>query len=106
MAPPPIAVVGIGGIFPQAPNLERFWENIRNGRSASRKVPEDRWVVPSSSVFDPEVGREDKVYSKHGCFIENFNLDPDGLNIDPKLLEGLDPLFHLVLHAGRQAFEE
>ena len=106
MSLPPIAVVGIGGIFPQAPDPEQFWENIRDGRSASREVPEGRWAVPSSSVVDPRIGRVDKVYSTRGCFIEGFRMDPRGLKIDPALLEGLDPLYHLVLHAGRQAFED
>lgn len=29
-----IAVVGMAGRFPQAPTLERFWENLRNGVEA------------------------------------------------------------------------
>ena len=29
-----------------------------------------------------------------------------GLNLDPSLLRGLDPLFSLVLHAGRQAYRD
>ena len=41
-----VAIVGIGGIFPGAPHLEQFWDNIRNGRSAAREVPDGRWLLP------------------------------------------------------------
>jgi acyl transferase domain-containing protein len=33
--PAEIAVVGLGGIFPDAPNIEAFWKNIRGGRGRS-----------------------------------------------------------------------
>ncbi len=26
-----IAIIGMAGRFPQAPNLQRFWENLRQG---------------------------------------------------------------------------
>ena len=33
---PPVAIVGIGGIFPDALNVEEFWQNVKAGRSAAR----------------------------------------------------------------------
>jgi len=107
-APPSVAIVGIGGIFPDAPDLERFWSNIRNGRSATRDVPAGRWQIPADAAFDPAVGTPDRVYSRRGCFIDQI---PDaaalnGLSIDPARLEGLDPLFHLLIHAGKRAFDD
>ncbi len=103
-----VAVVGIGGIFPDAPELERFWDNIRHGRSAVREVPDGRWPVPAAELFSPEVGSVDRVYSRHGCFIEKLPplTELTGLAIDPELLSGLDPLFHLLLHAGGRAFAD
>jgi acyl transferase domain-containing protein/3-hydroxymyristoyl/3-hydroxydecanoyl-(acyl carrier protein) dehydratase len=103
-----IAIVGIGGIFPDAPDLTSFWDNIRNCRSAVREVPEGRWMVPADSVFDPEPGKADCVYSRRGCFIDRLPSAatlPD-LAIDPALLDGLDPLFHLLIHAGKRAFDD
>ena len=32
-----IAVVGMGGVFPDAPELDRFWDNIAHGRCAWRR---------------------------------------------------------------------
>ncbi len=102
----PIAVVGMGGIFPGAANLDRFWANIAAGVDASREVPSGRWVLDPASAYDPEVGRADKVYSTRGCFIEDFHLDKRDLDLDPDVVTALDPLFHLALHAGRQAVED
>jgi acyl transferase domain-containing protein/3-hydroxymyristoyl/3-hydroxydecanoyl-(acyl carrier protein) dehydratase len=107
-AGPSVAIVGIGGIFPDAPDLSRFWDNIRAGRSAAREVPAGRWHLPADAVFDPEPGSPDRVYSRSGCFIEALPplTELAGLDLDPALLAGLDPLFHLLLHAGHRAFAD
>ena len=40
---PPIAIVGVGAVLPDAPNAVQFWENIKNGRYSITEVPHDRW---------------------------------------------------------------
>src|SRR5262249_46492166 len=101
-----VAIVGIGGIFPGAPDLEQFWANIVAARDATGEVPPARWAVDPGEVFDPRVGQADCVYSTRGGFVEDFHLDPEGLDLDPGLLDRLDPMFHLALHAGRQAWRD
>ncbi len=103
-----VAVVGIGGIFPDAPDLERFWDNIRNGRSAAREVPPSRWSLSADAAFDPVQGTPDRVYSRRGCFIDGLPpiAELAGLGLDPELVAGLDPLFQLLLHAGKRAFAD
>jgi len=98
-----VAIVGIGGIFPDAPELDRFWQNIITGHSAAREVPPDRWAVPADSVFAPEIAARDKVYSRRGCFVSAIPRVVPAPG-EPAIPTGLDPLFHLLLHAGRQAF--
>ncbi|HEV2946093.1 MAG TPA: beta-ketoacyl synthase N-terminal-like domain-containing protein [Gemmataceae bacterium] len=102
----PIAIVGIGGIFPQSLTLDQFWTNIRDGVDTSQEVPPGRWLLDIEDAYDPRIAQPDKVYSKRGCFVEGFQLDPEGLNIDRDLLQKLDPVFHLCLHAGRQAWQD
>ena len=102
--PEPIAVVGLGGIFPDAPDLPKFWENIVERRCAARDVPRGRWLLSPKDVFDPRKGAADKVYSLKACLIEGFVPDLGGFDIPAASLESLDPLFHLGLHAARQAF--
>ncbi|BDV42215.1 hypothetical protein GURASL_11380 [Geotalea uraniireducens] len=105
---PSVAIVGIGGIFPDAPDLERFWDNIRHGRSAAREVPAGRWLLPADAAYAPETGAADRVYSRRGCFIDHLPpLDElAGLAVAPERLAGLDPLFQLLLHAGKRAFAD
>jgi acyl transferase domain-containing protein/3-hydroxymyristoyl/3-hydroxydecanoyl-(acyl carrier protein) dehydratase len=104
--PARIAIVGIGGVFPASLTPEQFWANVAGGVDVSREVPPGRWLLDPRAAYDPRVGTTDHVYSTRGCFIEGFRLDPTGLDLDPALLDRLDPVFHLALHAGRQAFED
>jgi len=99
----PVAIVGAGGIFPGAPDLRAFWENVSGGVCSSREAPAGRWLLSPDEAFDPRKGEPDKVYSKKACFIEGFKFDPAGLDLRPGFLERLDPVFHLALHAARQA---
>ncbi len=101
-----VAIVGIGGIFPDSPDLARFWGNVETGTAATREVPPGRWLLDPADAFDPVVGRADRVYSTRGCFVDGFRLDPDGLDLDPATLDRLDPMFHLALHAGRAAWRD
>jgi PfaB family protein len=103
-----VAIVGIGGIFPDAPDLARFWDNIRLARNVSRVAPEGRWHLPVERAYHPEVGRVDHVYSPYGCFIDEIPTAADltGLASGFRLPDGLDPLFHLLLHAGKRAFDD
>jgi len=104
---PSVAIVGIGGIFPDAPELTKFWENISLARSAAREVPDGRWQISADTAFDAEAGKPDHVYSRRGCFIDAIPplSELSGLAIDPETASGLDPLFHLLLHAGKRAFD-
>jgi len=107
MQSPSVAIVGIGGIFPDAPDLTAFWNNIRSAKSATREVPEGRWQLSADAAFDPEPGKADHVYSRRGCFIDAIPeaAELSGLRLEPAYLKGLDPLYHLLLHAGTRAFD-
>ncbi len=101
-----VAIVGMGGIFPDSPDLARFWANIVGGVATSREVPPGRWRLDPADAYDPGVAVPDHVYSTRGCFITGFQFDPAGLNLDPEFVAGLDPVFHLSLHAARAAWED
>jgi acyl transferase domain-containing protein/3-hydroxymyristoyl/3-hydroxydecanoyl-(acyl carrier protein) dehydratase len=101
--PASIAVVGLGGVFPGARDLESFQRNLLDGADAVREVPPGRWVVDPRDAFDPTPGL-DRCYCTAGCFVEDFEFDPGGLNLDS--IDGLDPVYQLALHAGRDAWAE
>ncbi|MFM8470149.1 MAG: beta-ketoacyl synthase N-terminal-like domain-containing protein, partial [Limisphaerales bacterium] len=100
----PIAIVGLGGVFPGARTLDEFWQIIATGRDTSRPAPAGRWRLSSADILHPTPGTPDRVYTDRACFIDGFSLDPAGLAIDGDLLAQLDPVVHLLLSAGRDAF--
>ena len=103
-----VAIVGVGGIFPMSPTLERFWETINGNIDTSRQPPQGRWLLEPDEIYDPSIGAADKVYSKKGCFIDDEEnpANIDGLDIDPGFLAELDPMYRLLLRAGHQAFQD
>ncbi len=102
-----IAVVGIGGVFPQAADLDRFWDNIVEKRSASALVPQNRWAAPLSEMVRP-VPEIDRAYSERMCLISDELLqrvrgEVSDLGIDKRLFDRLDPLYPILLHAVKSA---
>jgi acyl transferase domain-containing protein len=102
----PIAVIGMGGVFPDASNPKALWENILKGRDSSREVPPGRWGVNPQGVHDKIPGAVDRVSTTCGCFIRETLPDLGDLHISRDFLDRLDPLFHLLLRAGKQAFDD
>src|SRR6267154_5066519 len=97
---PRIAIVGLGGLFSQSPTLEHFWSHIRNGVDTAREVPPRRWLLSRQDAFHPVPGMPDKVYSTKACLIDET---------DPARACGVafgDPLYSLILHAGKKAWSD
>ncbi len=101
----PIAIVGMGGVFPGAMDCAQLWEHVAAGRSMSREVPAGRWAISMADAYAEKLAA-DKVYSKRGCFVDDFVCDVEGLKISRAELDRLDPMFHLLLHAGRAAWRD
>jgi len=101
----PIAVVGMAGLFPGAPDLDIFWQNIINKVEATSEVPKNRWIVDPDLMYHPDP-MPDKALSRRCCLIHDFRFDPEGIDIDKDLINELDPLYHLVLHTGRAAVSD
>lgn len=100
----PIAIVGLGGVFPNAADLSRYWEIIEQGTDTSSVVPAGRWALPPKDVLDTSGIHPDKVYTDRGCFIQDYSLDLDGLEISREFVNRLDEVCRLLLYAGRQAW--
>jgi acyl transferase domain-containing protein/3-hydroxymyristoyl/3-hydroxydecanoyl-(acyl carrier protein) dehydratase len=99
-----VAIVGYGGVFPGANDPEGLWSNVVEGVDATRDVPPGRWILEPRDAYDPRVSKLDRVYATRGGFIEGFQPDLGGLNLDRELVDRLDPMFHLALHAAARAW--
>ncbi|MCP3951773.1 MAG: hypothetical protein GY697_06070, partial [Desulfobacterales bacterium] len=97
-----IAVVGLGGIFPGANNVGRFWENIISGVDCCGTVPAQRWIAPAAAMVSTDF-EPDTALSDRACLIDEFEFDVNNWPFEPDFLRSLDPLYHLVLQAAKEA---
>ncbi len=102
---PPIAVVGMAGLFPGASDLPMFWRNIVAKFDANREVPPNRWIADAKRMVS-RTPAPDKALHRRGCFIDPLTFDPAGFDLPPDLLQDLDPMYHMVLSVGRTAISE
>lgn len=100
-----VAVIGVSGRYPQAPDLERFWENLSSGRDCASEIPADRWRWQDH--YDPEKGKAGKSYTKWGGFLEDIDkFDPLFFRIAPKEAKRIDPQERLFLETSYHAIED
>lgn len=104
-APGPIAVIGVSGQFPQAPDLQTFWDNIAAGKDCISEVPPSRWSV--DRFFDPDPEAPGKSYSKWLGVLEGADeFDPLFFNISPREAEWMDPQQRLFLQNSWHCIED
>ncbi|MBZ5509496.1 MAG: polyketide synthase dehydratase domain-containing protein [Acidobacteriia bacterium] len=100
----PIAVIGMSGQFPQAKNLDEFWQNIAQGRNCITQVPPDRWDV--NTYYQPGQIVAGKTNSQWAGSIEDYDrFDPLFFNISPTEADYMDPQQRLFLQACWHAIE-
>ncbi|KND26274.1 SDR family NAD(P)-dependent oxidoreductase [Streptomyces acidiscabies] len=104
----PIAVIGMTGRYPGAPDLTRFWANLTAGRGAVREVPADRW--PLDGFYEPDRATavaNGRSYSKWGGFLDDFaGFDPLFFRIAPRDAYAMDPQERLFLQAAWEVLED
>jgi acyl transferase domain-containing protein/enoyl-CoA hydratase/carnithine racemase/acyl carrier protein len=104
----PIAIIGISGQYPDAPDLESFWRNLASGKDSISEVPTERWSLDGFYHQDPieavELGLS---YSKWGGFLEGFaEFDPIFFKISPRDAAAMDPQERLFLMSAWMACED
>ncbi|MCA9126864.1 MAG: SDR family NAD(P)-dependent oxidoreductase [Planctomycetales bacterium] len=100
----PIAIVGAACRFPGAPNLDAYWELLREGRDAVSTIPEERWDVDAN--FDPNPETPGKMYTKSGGFIEDpTQFDPSFFGISRREAISMDPQQRLLLEIAWETLE-
>ncbi|MCH8906407.1 MAG: acyltransferase domain-containing protein, partial [Candidatus Heimdallarchaeota archaeon] len=102
--PEPIAIVGLGGIFPDAKNIDEFWENIKSGHSAIRQVSKDRW--DPDMYYDKDRSAPDKTYTTLGAFVEGFEFNSFDYRIPPNIVKQIDIVQQFALYAAKEALED
>jgi acyl transferase domain-containing protein/thioesterase domain-containing protein/acyl carrier protein len=100
----PIAIIGMGCRFPGAADLPSFWRLIREGRSAAREVPPDRWNV--DAFYDPSGETAGKMSVRWAAFIDDPDkFDPQFFGITPREAARIDPQQRLLLEVAWETME-
>lgn len=100
-----IAIIGMAGRFPDAKNIDEFWQNISLGRCSIKRYSDQQLSeagVDSATLADPD-------YVKVGIpFVGMAEFDAPFFGYSPKEAEQLDPqqriflqtCWHALEHAG------
>ena len=102
--PIPVAIIGMGCLFPKSTGLKKYWQLLYRGRDAISEVPESHWQP--SDYFDSDPKRPDHVYCKRGGFLDPVAFDPGEFGILPNALEATDTSQLLGLLTAKMALED
>src|SRR3954465_9198960 len=84
----PLAIVGIGCLFPKADGPGAFWANIKQGVDCVGPVPATHWSPEDYLDVDPKA--PDKTYAARGAFLDAVDFNPLEFGISPVDLEATD----------------
>ncbi|WP_437483074.1 SDR family NAD(P)-dependent oxidoreductase [Sorangium sp. So ce1014] len=100
-----VAIIGVAGRYPKAPDLETFWMHLRSGASCIGEIPAERWEA--DRYFDPDPDALGRYYTKRGGFLEGVDLfDPLLFSISPREAEAMDPQERLFLEIAWETLSD
>ncbi|MFN6219080.1 MAG: SDR family NAD(P)-dependent oxidoreductase [Aphanizomenon sp.] len=99
-----VAIIGMASIFPQAKNLQEYWENIIQKVDCITDVPASRWHI--DDYYDPDPKAPDKTYCKRGGFLPDIDFNPMKFGLPPNILEVTDISQLLGLVVAKEAIED
>ncbi|MEZ4744178.1 MAG: SDR family NAD(P)-dependent oxidoreductase [Bdellovibrionota bacterium] len=97
----PIAIIGMGCLFPDAGTIDEFWLNIKEGKDSIKQIPASHWRP--EDYFDADVNKADHTYAKTGAFLSPFEFDPMSYGIAPNAIEATDTTQLLAMAVAQQA---
>jgi acyl transferase domain-containing protein/NAD(P)-dependent dehydrogenase (short-subunit alcohol dehydrogenase family) len=101
--PTPVAIIGIGCLFPKADNVESYWANLQDGVDAITDVPPSHWRP--EDYFDADPKKPDHTYAARGGFLCPVDFPALEMGISPNVLEATDTTQLLGLLVAKQALE-
>lgn len=100
-----IAIIGMDGRLAGSPNLNRFWQHLRDGSDLMREVPLSHWDY--RPWFDAERTAENKTYCKWGSFLDDIDcFDPQFFGIAPSQAKWMDPQLRMLLEVVYGTIED
>lgn len=100
----PIAIIGLGAIFPGRGDVTGFWRDIFEGRDLLGPVPPTHWLA--EDYFDANPKAPDKTYGNRGGFIAPLAFDPVAFGLPPAAMQGTDSAQMLALIGAKMVLDE
>lgn len=100
----PVAIIGIGCLFPKAGDLATYWSNIRNGVDAITEVPATHWRV--EDYYDADPKSPDHTYARRGGFLSPVDFPALDYGIAPANIDATDTTQLLGLMVAKAALDD
>ena len=100
-----VAVIGMSCLFPGAPDLDTYWQNILSRVDAVSDPPPGAWET--DVFYDPQSTGNDRVYCKRGGYLGPLTeFDPIEHGVMPLAVQGGEPDQWLALRVAREALAD
>jgi malonyl CoA-acyl carrier protein transacylase/acyl carrier protein len=99
-----IAIVGMGGIYPDADHPEALWENVVAKKYSIREMPSERF--DAGLYYSEDKKAEDKSYTKIAGVIQNFVFDREKYGYTQEKASKLSRSQQIILEAAYQAVQD
>ncbi|MEW6991527.1 SDR family NAD(P)-dependent oxidoreductase [Colwelliaceae bacterium 6441] len=99
-----IAVLGMAGQFPQANNIDEYWDNIAEGKNCISEITQKRWDV--NRYYQEGAIVPGKTNSRWMGMLDEYDLfDPLFFTISPTEAESMEPQQRVFLQACWHSIE-
>ncbi|MGH8929117.1 MAG: beta-ketoacyl synthase N-terminal-like domain-containing protein [Egibacteraceae bacterium] len=98
-----IAIIGMACLFPKAPDVATFWDNILGKVSAVTDAPPEG----VAGLYDPEASTNDRIYTNRGGFLgELARFNPFDYGVLPRSIDGGDAEHFIALRVAHEALAD
>jgi len=98
-----IAIVGMSCVFPGAPDLATYWDNILGKVDAVTDPPDD-WE--GLDYYDRASTANDRIYCRSGGWLHEVSFTPAEYGVMPVGVDGADPDHFLGLMLAHRALQD
>ena len=100
----PVAIIGIGCIFAESPDLKSYYRLLTRGISGISDPPSTHSYL--GDYLDPDPKKKDHIYCNRGGYLPPIDFDPTEFGIPPNSLEATDTSQLLGLLTAKRAIED
>jgi acyl transferase domain-containing protein len=104
----PIAIVGMGGVFPKASTVRDFWKNIVERVDCIEDITtrDELSYWRPEDYLDPQPLKNNKTYATKAGFVPKIEFDAARFGIPPKSLEALSTTQLYALYVAEQTLTD